>query len=98
MASVLQKVIQGGAKVIEKAAPIAGGIVGGIFGGPAGAAVGAAAGKGLSKGVEKVASNTHLGGHGSLGQGSFTPSSAGSIDEARGQDRSRMKKQYGIEY
>ncbi len=88
--SVFQKIVQGGAKVVEKAAPIAGGIIGGAFGGPAGAAAGAAAGKGLAKGVEKVAQARPLGGTG------FKPSSAGSLSEAKSQDRTRMKAQYGI--
>jgi hypothetical protein len=89
--SVLQKIIQGGAKVAEAAAPI----VGGIVGGPAGAAIGTAA----SKGIKKVASARALGGP-SAGQGgapSFTPSSASSIDEARAQDKQRMSDRYGVD-
>lgn len=82
MASFLQKVIQTGAKVAEKAAPI----VGGALGGPAGAAAGAR----VAQGVQKIASNRHLGGQG------FTPSSAHSLGEAKGQDRLRMQKQYGM--
>lgn len=89
MASFLQKVIQTGAKVAEKAAPI----VGGALGGP----VGAAAGARVAQGVQKIASNRHLGGQGMPGgHGSFTPSSAGSLPEAKAQDRTRMRKQYGM--
>jgi len=88
--SFFQKLIQGGAKVAEAAAPI----VGGIVGGPAGAAIGTAA----SKGIKKAASARALGGPpaGQGGSPSFTPSSAGSIPEARAQDKQRLKKQYGI--
>jgi hypothetical protein len=87
--SVLQKIIQTGAKVVEGAAPI----VGGIVAGPAGAA----AGKTLATGVKKIASNTHLGGSGSTtGHNSFTPSSAASLGEARSQDKARMQQQYGM--
>ena len=92
MSSVFQKIVQGGAKAAEVAAPIVGTVIGGAVGGPAGAAAGAAAGKGLAKGVQKIASNRHLGGSG----GGFTPSSAGSITEARTQDKARMQDQYGL--
>jgi hypothetical protein len=87
MASFLKKMIQGGAKVAEVAAPI----VGGALGGPAGAA----AGQALSGGIKKVASQRALGGSGASGPGQFVPSSAGSVEEARTQDRARMKRQYG---
>ena len=86
--SVFQKIIQGGAKVAEIAAPI----VGGAIGGPAGAAAGQMA----AKGIKKVASARALGGAGSGGHGSFTPSSAGSLGEARTQDKKRMQDQYGL--
>jgi hypothetical protein len=86
--SVFQKIIQGGAKVAEAAAPV----VGAVFGGPAGAA----AGKAAATGIKKIASNRHLGGSGQSGPASFTPSSSGSLPEAKAQDRVRMQKQYGI--
>lgn len=88
MSSVFQKIIQGGAKVAEIAAPI----VGGAIGGPAGAAAGRAA----AGGIKKIASNRHLGGSGQTGAPSFTPSSASSIGEARTQDKKRMQDQYGL--
>jgi hypothetical protein len=95
--SVFEKLVQGGAKVVEKAAPVAGGIIGGAFGGPAGAAAGAAAGRGLASGVKKISSARALGGQGTPGgHGTFTPSSAGSLPDAKAQDRVRMKRQYGI--
>ena len=88
--SVFQKIIQGGAKVAEEAAPI----VGAALGGPAGYA----AGKKVAQGVSDIASNRHLGGSGQKqGKPGFVvPSSASSIDEARSQDKTRMQNQYGL--
>lgn len=80
--SFFKKVIQTGAKAAEIAAPI----VGGALGGPAGAAAGAS----LGKGIGKIAQAKPLGGKG------FTPSSASSIGQARSQDKTRMKAQYGM--
>jgi hypothetical protein len=88
MASFLKKAIQAGAKVAEVAAPVAGA----VLGGPAGAAAGAK----LAGSIKKVASTKALGGKGSGGAGSFTPSTASSIADARAQDKTRMQKQYGI--
>ncbi len=82
MPSFLKNVIQTGAKVAEAAAPI----VGGAIGGPAGAA----GGRVLSQGIKKIAQAKPLGGPG------FTPSSASSLAQAKGQDRVRMKQQYGM--
>jgi hypothetical protein len=82
MPSVFKKIIQGGAKIAEAAAPI----VGGALGGPAGAM----AGKAAAGGIERIASVKALGGPG------FKPSSAKSITEARTQDKSRMQDQYGL--
>jgi hypothetical protein len=87
---MFKKMIQAGAKAAEIAAPI----VGGALGGPAGAKVGQMA----AGGIKKIASSPKLGGAGSQGQGTFIPSSASSIGDARAQDKSRMKDQYGIEY
>lgn len=82
MPSFFKKLVQTGAKIGEAAAPI----VGGALGGPAGAM----AGKAVAGGIKKIASAKALGGQ------SFTPSSAGSIGEARTQDRKRMQDQYGL--
>ena len=82
MPSFFKKLVQGGAKAGEVAAPI----VGAALGGPVGAAAGAA----VSGGIKKLASAKALGGPG------FTPSSASSIGQARAQDRARMKDQYGL--
>ena len=80
--SVFEKIIQGGAKAAETAAPI----VGGILGGP----VGAAAGTALAGGIKKIASVHALGGSGAK------PSSASSLGQAKSQDRTRMNQQYGM--
>lgn len=87
MPSFLKNLIQTGAKAGEVAAPI----VGAALGGPAGYAAGMAA----SRGIKKVASARALGGSGQSGPASFTPSSSGSVEESRTQDRQRMKRQYG---
>lgn len=97
--SFFEKVLQKGATVVEDVAPIAGTVIGGVFGGPAGAAAGAKLGKAVSSGVAKAA--THIPGGVDTGNkhgpASFTPSSAGSIPEARAQDKARMSDQYGID-
>lgn len=73
-------------KSAGKILPIAGAIVGGIFGGPAGAVAGASVGRIGGKAIEGKSNQ----------RGTFTPSSSGSIDQARSQDKTRMKGQYGI--
>lgn len=81
----LKKFIQTGAKVGGAAAEI----VGGALGGPAGAA----GGKALAGGVNKVANRvTNMPAR--VGPGGFTPSSAGSVEEGRSQDKSRLHQQY----
>ena len=64
-----------------KATEVAAPIVAGAFGGPA-AAAGVKAGIGMIDRPKKM--------------GVFTPSSAHSIDDARSQDRARMKSKYGV--
>lgn len=83
--SVLQKLIHTGETVGKDIVEVGAPIAGAIVGGPAGAAAGAALSKKL-KGTQNKKLPT------------FTPSSAGSLGEARAQDKARMSDQYGIEY
>lgn len=83
--SVVEKLIHGTEALGKAAVKVAPGIIGGIVGGPAGAKAGAAIGGLASKALSKK-----------KGGGGFTPSSAGSIEEARGQDKARMSDQYGL--
>jgi hypothetical protein len=68
----------------KKVAPIAGAIIGGAFGGPAGASAGASAGKAISK----------IGNKPPVTSFPISVPTANSLDMARGQDRSRMKRSY----
>lgn len=82
--SFIKKLVNAGAVASEIAAPI----VGGALGGPAGAA----AGQAIAGGIKGINSKVQ----GPKGTGGFTPSSASSIEDARGQDRARMHKRYGM--
>lgn len=64
-----------------------------IAGGFATALGGPAAGAAVSTGTKKIIGALDKG---PAAPGSFTPSSAGDVAEARSGDRSRMKRQYGM--
>lgn len=83
--------IAGKAKIIGT---VAGAAIGGAVGGPAGATLGAKVGGLAGTGVQ----TTHDVIHAKNASGGGTiPSRAGSIEEARGQDKARMKKSYGYQ-
>jgi hypothetical protein len=85
-------------KLLGTAAPI----VGGAIGGPIGGAIGSAAGKVISgssnlkksnQGVQTASVGPSIN---QLPAQAPPPMSAGSLNEARTQDKTRMRKQYGI--
>jgi hypothetical protein len=92
--SVLQKV----GKYAKPVATVAGAAIGGAVGGPAGAIAGAKIGSMVGTGVgtgAKVVDDKKFGKMHGPATGTV-PSRASSIEDARGQDRARMSKQYGM--
>lgn len=90
--------LKGVGKAAKPVATVAGAVIGGAVGGPAGAAAGAKIGGMVGTGVSTGAKVIDNAKYGSMHApaGASVPSRAGSIEEARGQDRGRMQKQYGM--